>query len=181
MLILPLSGVFAPGSLTVTIQGSTRIGHCIVPSTDAMPCMIPTGDLSTSASTPLFTTDPNSSRWYGVTPRTIALITEWFAHQRIPDLPQVCGPNCHYEVHIPSFVFQCTPDPPSLPYGQIDGPSPSSSEITIWNGTTDPHSTWGFYIAWKAWSPSNRTSGNASCSPVQAQYDVKVRIVVLST
>jgi hypothetical protein len=168
-LLLSLSGVFAPGSLTVATKNSTDIG----------PCVIPTGYLSTPDTpdyTSLFTRD-SVGYWKTVTPRATALTMQWFVEQRIPDLPQACGPNCRYKVKVPSFVFQCTQNPSSLPYGQA-GDNPSST--TLWNGTTDPNSMWGFYIAWQS-TGLNGTRGNASCSPVQAQYDVEVRIIALST
>ena len=170
-LLLPLPGVIAPGSLTVTTKNSTDV---------AGPCMIPTGNLSTPYTTDsmsLFTIG-GSGYWDSVTPRATTLIKKWFVEQRIPDLPQACGPDCRYKVQVPSFVFQCTPNPSSLPYAQagiITDPS-----ITFWNGTTDPNSMWAFYIAWTSNAP-NGTSGNASCSSVQAQYDVEVRIIALST
>ena len=174
-LLLPFSSVFAPGSLTITTRNS-RIGGS---------CLIPTGNLSTPNtvdSTSLFTTG-GVGYWNSVTPRATALTTQWFVEQRIPDLPQACGPNCRYKVHIPSFVFQCIPNPSSLPYAQAGIPPRdplTPSDTTLWNETTDPTSMWAFYIAWKSNGP-NGTSGNASCSPVQAQYDVEVRTIALST
>ena len=175
-LLLPLSGVFAPGSLTVTTKNSSHVG----------PCMIPTGNFST-ANTPdsasLYTTNGYNiggiGLWNGVTPRATTLTTQWLVEQRIPDLPQACGPNCRYKVHVPSFVFQCTPNPSSLPDGQA-GDLKSLTMATLWNGTIDPDSYWGFYIAWQSNGP-NGTSGNAYCSSFQAQYDVEVWIVALST
>ena len=110
-------------------------------------------------------------------PRAKALTTRWLVEQNIPDLPQACGPNCRYKAHVPSFVFQCTPNPSSLPPAQMGDPSRG---FTIWNGTTDPNSMYGFYIAWNSNDP-NGTWGNASCSAVQAQYDAEVRIIGLST
>ena len=168
-LLLPLSGVFAPGSLTITTKNSTNI---------AGPCVIPTGNLSTpntTDSTSLFSTG-GVGYWNAVTPRATTLTTQWFVAQRIPDLPQACGPNCRYKVSVPSFVFQCTPNPLLLPYAQAQDPLTPSK--TLWNGTTDPTSIWAFYIAWKSNGP-NGTSGNASCSPVAAQYDVEVRTIAL--
>jgi hypothetical protein len=173
-LLLPLSGVFAPGSLTVTTKNLTDVGG---------PCVIPTGNLSTpntTDSTSLFTTG-GWGYWNGVTPRATTLTTQWFVAQRIPDLPQACGPNCRYKAQVPSFVLQCTPNPSSLPYAQAGIPRDSSTistSTTLWNGTADPTSMWAFYIAWKSNGP-NGTSGNASCSPVQAQYDVEVRTIRL--
>jgi hypothetical protein len=171
-LLLPLSGVFAPGSLTVTTQNSTEVG----------PCMIPTGNLSTP-NTPDSRSLPVTSQggvWFTVTPRATALTTKCLIDQRIPDLPQACGPNCRYNVSVPSFVFQCTPNPSSLPYAQAGEPGCcSDAGWTLWNGTTDPTS-WGFYVAWAS-NVKNGTSGNAFCSPVQAHYDVEVRTIALST
>jgi hypothetical protein len=47
---------------------------------------------------------------------------------------------------------------------------------SFWNGTTDPNSKWGFYISWSSNGDYGAgTSGNASCSPFQAEYDVEVR------
>jgi hypothetical protein len=130
-----------------------------------------------------------NASWAGITPRVRGLTMQWFSGQRIPDLPRVCGPNCRYKVHIPSFVFKCIPNPSSLPYGQAGNPmldfntfgngttepirlNPSHS---LWNGTTDPNSKWGFYISWSSEARYGvGTSGNASCSPFQAKYDVEV-------
>jgi hypothetical protein len=171
-LLLPLSGVFAPGSLTtVTTQNSTDVG----------PCMIPTGYLSTP-DTPNYSSLYNlggTGYWTSVTPRATGLTTQWLVEQRIPDLPQACGPNCCYNVSIPSFIFQCTPNPSSLPYAQGGIPGQDYG-ITVWNGTMHSNSLWGFYIAWKS-NGLNGTSGNASCSPVQAQYHVKVWEIAFST
>jgi hypothetical protein len=151
-LFLPLSGVFAPGSLTIATQNYTNITG---------PCVIPTGNLSHFYEAPI----SFFSR----------LTTQCFVEQRIPDLPQACGPNCRYKVHVPSFAFQCTPNPTSLPDGQAgDGG-------TFWNGTAYLNSTVGFYIAWNSSSPKGLgTSGNASCSPVEAQYDIEVRTILPS-
>ena len=216
-LLIPLSGVFAPGSLTVTTKGSTYDGFC----------MIPTGNLSTP-NTPDFESlyGPTASyphSWVGVSPRAMALTTQCLVEQRIPDLPPACGPNCRYKVSVPSFVFQCRPNPSLLPYAQAGINCEEINETivyceselqTIWNGTTDPASMWAFYVAWfsNGAGPSqdqlegqpegiqakpgrnnpngvlrralglgfNGTSGNASCSPVQAQYDVEVRTIALS-
>jgi len=165
-LLLPLSGVFAPGSLTVITQNLSQ----------DRPCEIPTGNLSNASVVDygtLFTTD-DSGVWSGPTGRATALATQCFLEHRIPDLPQACGPNCRYKVSVPSFVFQCTPNPPSLPYGQTD------FSFTFWNGTTDPTSKLAFYVAWRSNGQSG-TSGNASCSPVQAQYDIKVCTMTLFT
>ena len=170
-LLLPFSGVFAPGSLTITTKNYTDFG----------PCMIPTGNLSpnTTDSTSLNRTGP-SGIFFGATPWIMALTTQWFGAHRIPDLPQACGPNCRYKVHVPSFVFQCTPNPSSLPYAQggippVDPLNPKT--ITLWNMTLDPQAiSWVFYIAWRS-NGRNGTSGNASCLSVHAQYDVEVRII----
>ena len=154
-LILPLSGVFPPGSLTVATKGYTDVPG---------PCTVPTGNLSDFYDAPM----TFFSR----------LTTQCFVEQRIPDLPQACGPNCRYKVNgVSSFAFQCTPNPSSLPDGQAgDG-------LTLWNGTThvnESRSRLWFYIAWQSNGP-NGTSGNASCSPVEAQYDIEVRTFALST
>ena len=182
-LLVPLSGVFAPGSLTVTTKGSTYDGFC----------MIPTGSLSTPDtpdSESLYDLRHGLQKWVAATPRAIALTTQCLVEQRIPDLPPACGPNCRYNVSVPSFVFQCTPNPSSLPYAQAGIPCGDPSylcnpDTTVWNGTTDPTSMWGFYIAWTTSNPAGLdligTSGNASCSSVQAQYDVEVRTITLST
>jgi hypothetical protein len=183
-LLLPLSGVFAPGSLTVTTQNSTHSG----------PCMIPTGNLSTP-NTPdfqsLYILRQGLRAWVDPTPKATALTTQCLVKQSIPELPPACGPNCRYKVSVPSFVFQCTPNPSSLPHGQaglgckygIDLDCPP--DVTLWNGTTDPTSMWAFYIAWESnnWNGTTLigTSGNGSCSPVQAQYDVEVRTIALFT
>jgi hypothetical protein len=162
-LLLPLSGVFAPGSLTVSTRNYTDVPG---------PCTIPTGNLSSpniSDSTFFFVTNDVQS-WSSVTPRVTTLTTQWFVEQRIPDLPQACGPNCIYTVSVPSFVMQCQPNPASLPYGQAGAPP---EVITLWNGTTDPNSMWNFYIAWESYGP-NGTLGNAYCSAVQAQYTLEV-------
>jgi hypothetical protein len=167
-LLLPISGVFAPGSLTVATKNSTEVG----------PCVIPSGNLSTPDtpdSTSFYTTV--AGQLVNVSPRATALAMRWFAEQRIPDLPQVCGPNCCYKVHVPSFVFQCTPNPASLPYAQM-GDLPS--ETTLWNGTIAPNFNQGFYVAWQPNGP-NGTRGNASCLPFQAEYDVEVRIIAFSS
>ena len=114
----------------------------------------------------------------------MALTTQCLFEQRIPDVPQACGPNCRYTVSVPSFVFQCTPNPPSLPYGQGNGSGSYLDDHwinhTVWNGTTDPTSKWAFYVAWQSYSQSG-TSGNGSCSPVQAQYDIEVCTISLFT
>ena len=172
-LLLPISGVFAPGSLTVTTHNSTDVG----------PCTIPTGNLSTSGAPDSESLYNLGTLWLGVTPRATALTAQCLAGQRIPDLPQACGPNCRYKVSVPSFVFRCTPNPPSLPYGQAGTYCKycSGPILTLWNGTTDPTSNWAFYVAWASNDNGTGTSGNASCSPVQALYDVEVRIIVLFT
>ena len=184
-LFLPLSGVFAPGSLTVTTQTSTSISHCT----------IPTGDLSLPG-TPDFHSpfyyEGNTKvvggqvvavGWVGVKFRATALTAQCLSGKRIPDLPQACGPDCSYKVSVPSFVFKCTPNPPSLPYGQSGIGCGDFERCTIWNVTTDPTLKWAFYIAWSS-TGANRTegnTGNAYCSPVQAQYDIEVRTIALST
>lgn len=180
-LFLPLSGVFAPGSLTIVNINFTNVG----------PCMIPTGNLSTP-DTPdyesLYLTGGQRS-WASVTPRATDLITQWFVGQRIPNLPQACGSNCLYNVSISSFVLQCTPNPSSLPYGQAGSALEKDYPllgITLWNGTMTmmnrTNYPLGFYIAWESNSEDgNGTSGNAFCSPVQAQYDVEVRTIALSS
>ena len=173
-LILPLASVFAPGSLTVTTRNST----------DLRPCMIPTGNLSTP-NTPdflsMYTPGSHAAWGDGVTPMAIELTTKWFVDQRIPDLPQACGPNCRYNMSVPSFVFQCTPNPSSLPSGQAGNPILGSNLVTLWNGTIDSTNFWEFYVAWQSNDPNELgTSGNASCSSFQAQYDVEVRIIALS-
>ena len=93
-LLLPLSAVLSPGSLTVATTNSTEVG----------PCMIPTGYLSTP-DTPdyssLYTT--MAGRWMDASARVTALTMQWLAEQRIPDLPQACGPNCRYKVQVPSL------------------------------------------------------------------------------
>jgi hypothetical protein len=107
--------------------------------------MIPTGNLSNLYEAPV----TFFSR----------LLTQCFIEQRIPDLPQACGPNCRYKVNgVSSFAFQCTPNPSSLP-----------DDLTS-----------EFYIAWESNGPEG-TSGNASCSAVEAQYDIEVRTIALST
>jgi len=165
-LLLPLSGVFAPGSLTVTPKNITEHNTC----------MIPTGNLSTPGPDYQSFYFGNNRLWVGSTPNAIALTTQCLVGQRIPDLPQACGPNCRYNVSVPSFAFQCTPNPPSLPYGQA-----GIDTLTFWNGTDDPTSKWAFYVAWKSNDVNGTgTSGNASCSPVQAQYDFEVCPIVLS-
>jgi hypothetical protein len=184
-LLLPLSGVFAPGSLTVITKNFTDVGG---------PCMIPSSNLSTpNTSDPisLFTTD--GSYWTGVTPRATELTLQCLVEQRILDLPQACGPNCRYKVSVPSFVIQCTPNPSSLPYKQvvvdpytyhIENSSASYSPGTLWNGTIDQSNfdiaTSSFFLGWHSTGP-NGTSGNASCSPYQAQYDIEVRTIAFST
>jgi hypothetical protein len=149
-LLLPLSGVFAPASLTVVTRNSTHLGNC----------MIPTGDLSINRS--ISTMD------------YVDIIMQMFSKGGIPDLPQVCGHNCRYTVSgVTSFVFQCTPNPSSLPYGQAEDPN-DAMLLTLWNGTgSDGFGE--FYIAWNSNGPNHGTSGNASCSPFVAQYDVEVR------
>ena len=172
-LLLPFSGVFAPGSLTVTTKNYTNPG----------PCIIPTGNLSSpgysSLGSQMFLLDVDDCyQWDGISPSLTSLITQWFIEQRIPDLPQACGQNCLYRVSdVHSFVFKCQPNPVFLPYRQLDD-SLSLESTTLWNVTTDPNSTWAFYIAWKSDVVSG-TSGNAYCSPFLAQYDVEVGEIVL--
>jgi len=167
-LLLPLSGVFAPGSLTVTTKKFPDIG----------PCMLPAGNLST-VDTPDDVAIGLMNYPYpgnGSSPLAESLNFQWFVEKHIPDLPQACGPNCRYKVHLPSFVFQCTPNPSSLPYGQgVD----TRGGTTLWNGTVGPNHL-GFYIAWQSNGP-NGTWGNALCAPVQAQYDVEVWRIAFST
>jgi len=168
-LFLPLAGVFAPGSLTVATENSTVVG----------PCIIPTGYLSTP-DTPdyasLYTS--TAGRWGGASTRINALATQWLIEQRIPDLPQACGPNCRYKVHIPSFAFRCAPNPLLLPLGQA---GEKGFQPSLWNGTQgEGNFIWDFYIAWYSNGP-NGTWGNAFCTTLQAQYDVEVRIIALST
>jgi hypothetical protein len=182
-LLLPLSGVFAPGSLTVTTQTSTNVTNCT----------IPTGDLSipnTPDSYFYYMGYPKAVErlrtmgWDGVTLRAAALTAQCLSGQRIPDLPQACGPDCLYKVSVPSFVFKCTPNPPSLPYGQAGPGCVDFGQLcSVWNVTTDPTSMWAFYVAWSS-TRANKTEGNAGnayCSPVQAQYDIEVWAIALST
>lgn len=179
-LLLPLSGVFTPGSLTIVTKNFSEVSSC----------MIPTGNLSTPG-TPDYASLYNTGHggiWTSVTPRATELTTQWFVGQKIPDLPRACGPDCLYNVSISSFLLQCTQNPSSLPDGQAGNQSILQYPgITLWNGTTDPNSPWGFYVAWHSSSNIessggvNGTSGNAHCSPVQARYDVKVWTIALST
>jgi len=177
-LLLPLAGVFAPSSLTVATENSTNVsGHC----------MIPTGNLSTP-NTPDYSslydfetnygnkTDPYVLSWDDATPKATTFITKLFLEHRIPDLPQSCGPNCRYIVSVPSFIFQCTPNPLWLP----PFPSPDSLPVLLWNATQN--SNWHFDISWNSWNGTGTSgSGNAFCLAVQAQYDVEVRVIPLST
>jgi hypothetical protein len=182
--------------------------------------MIPSGNLSapnTSDSISLFTTDIYGTSWTGVTPRATELTSQCLVDQRIIDLPQVCGPNCRYNVSVLSFVIQCTPNssslsrtasgttqvvvypfpPPVTDSDKLGQPAAqpvekSYSPGTLWNGTIDEYYIDGsqaspemiaissFFLVWHSTGP-NGTSGNASCSPVQAQYDVEVRTITLST
>ena len=122
-------------------------------------------------------------------PRAMNLAAQCLVEQRIPDLPQACGPNCRYKVSVPSFVIQCTPNPLSLPYMQaagemsyVEANNASFFFGTLWNGTVDYTDGYTlFYVAWHSSSPNRGTSGNGSCSPVQVQYDVEVRKISLST
>ena len=174
-LLLPLSGVFAPSSLTVSAKNSTNISG---------PCIIPTGNLSTpntpdysslhsSQISPESITVPYVMSWGRFTPKATTFITKLFLEHRIPDLPQSCGPNCRYNVSVPSFIFQCTPNPSWFP------PSPGGG---LWNAILDPGklSDWKFYISWKSWNETGTLAENASCLAVQAQYDVEVRVIPLS-
>ena len=186
-LLLPLSGVFAPGSLTVVTKNFTDVGG---------PCMIPSGNLSTPNapdSTSLFSTSL-SENWSGVTPRATELTTQCLVEQRIPDLPQACGPNCRYKVSVPSFLIRCTPNPASLPYMQIHGHTELDivdtgngtyveySPGTLWNATAGDNfgEISEFYLGWYSTGP-NGTLGSAYCLPYEAQYDVEVRTISLST
>jgi len=104
----------------------------------------------------------------------------WFSDMRIPDLPQACGPNCNYTVSFSSFVYQCTPNPSSLPYGQAGFPRPhdfyADYNITLWNGTeSEGLGPEGFYVAWSSNGPNHGKSGNASCEPFLARYNVEVQ------
>ena len=86
-LLLPLSGVFASGSLTVTTNNYTSF------------CSVPTGNLSTpntADSTSLFMAANGTvpPYWTGASRKAAELTTQVFLGQRIPDLPQACGPNC---------------------------------------------------------------------------------------
>jgi hypothetical protein len=160
MLLLPLPGVFAPGSLTVVPENFTNVpGNCT----------IPTGNLLNSGS---FSNGPENV-WTGITPKATQLTRQWFMEQHIPDLPQACGPNCRYKVHIPSSALQCTPNPSSLPNGQSNWNSDSYVR-TLWNGTAVD--LLGFYIAWQS-NDIAGTSGNAFCSFSQAHYDIEVWII----
>jgi hypothetical protein len=172
-LFLPLSGIFAPGSLTVTTKNSTVTSHCT----------IPTGNMSRNPSVLLGLRINSDDSSDSLSPNLLSLAVQSYVDHRIPDLPQACGPNCLYKVHVPSFVFNCTPNPSSLPYGQA-GDESSEKFPVLWNGTTaeiGPNNFMGeFYIAWQSNGP-NGTSGNALCMPFQAQYDIEVRIIALST
>ena len=173
-LLLPLSGVFAPGSLTVDTKNFTNVGG---------PCIIPSGNLSTPDtpdSISLFSYSLGGW-WGGAMPRAMDLAAQCLVEQRIPDLPQACGPNCRYKVSVPSFVIQCTPNPISLPYMQGASDLDEDSFFgTLWNGMIDTHDGTQFYVVWHSSGPKG-TSGNGSCSPVQVQYDVEVRKISLST
>jgi hypothetical protein len=129
-----------------------------------------------------FSIEPDGSSGL-MPPVLLSLAMHFYVDHRIPDLPQACGPNCCYKVHVPSFVFNCTPNPSSLPYGQA-GDESSAKFPVLWNGTTvqfGPNYSMGeFYIAWQSNGP-NGTSGNALCKPFLAQYDIEVRIFALST
>lgn len=119
------------------------------------PCIIPTGNL---LDTPTFSSLEdysfgNGSTQPAITPAATAFITKLFIDQRIPDLPQACGLNCRYNVSIPSFVFQCTPNP-SLPYDQTG----DVDSNTIVNVTIDPNSFWGFYIGWQFVDSNRQTT-----------------------
>jgi hypothetical protein len=162
-LLLPLSGVFAPGSLIVTIKNYTN----------TLPCIIPTGNLN-STEVELFSSVNSGGifAWGGVLPQVTTLTIQWFIEQRIPDLPQVCGLNCLYTVSVPSFVFECQPDPVSLPYGQLDS-------TTLWNATLDPNLSYAFYVAWmNVKEATEHSRGSAHCLAVLAQYEVEVGEIV---
>ena len=183
-LLLPLSAVFAPGSLTVDTKNVTNVSE---------PCIIPSGNISTP-NTPdslsLFSYSEGPV-WGGATPKAMDLATQCLVEQRIPDLPQACGPNCRYNVSVPSFVIQCTPNPSYLPYNQMAGGMtyvggnttvPELFIGTLWNATIDPASyDTGFFVGWQSSGPNGGTSGNGTCIPLVAQYDVEVRKISLST
>lgn len=116
-LLLLLSGVFAPGSLTITMKNSTNISDC----------MIPIGNVSTHKyDSNLFFNMYSNLTYIDPVPRAKVLTTWWLVKQSIPDLPQACRPNCCYKVHVPSFVFQCTTNPSLLLHAQIGDPSRDS-------------------------------------------------------
>ena len=120
--------------------------------------------------------------WTSVMPRAMGLIMQC-VYEHFPSFPEACRLNCHYEVSMPSLVFQCTPNPPSLPYAQVGIPQSSpgaSSGFVLWNVTRDPIFMWGFYVTWNS-NGADGTSGNTSCSPIQAQYNISVQIIALST
>ena len=174
-LVLPLSGVFAPSSLTVAPKNFYNISG---------PCMIPTGNLSTP-NTPdyssLYSSEVNDvgskyvQSWDESTTKATVFVSKLFMEHRIPDLPQSCGPNCRYNVSVPSFVFQCTPDPLSSPLFPVQ-----KSPFNLWWATQDSVG-WAFNVSWNSWSLNETgTSGKASCISVQAQYDIEVRVIPLS-
>ena len=76
-LLLPLSGVFAPGSLTITTKNSTNVGDC----------MIPIGNVSTHKydSNSFFNMYSNLT-YIDPAPRAKVLTTRWLVEQNIPDL-----------------------------------------------------------------------------------------------
>jgi len=172
-LFSPLSGIFAPGSLTVTTKNSTGISNCTIPTGNIF------GDLSSVSGVSLDANDGS----FDVSPKLLVPAMQSYVDHRIPDLPQACGPNCRYQVQVSSFVFNCTPSPSFLPYG-LAGNENSTGFPVLWNGTTEPmgpNDLMGeFYIAWQSNGP-NGTSGNVSCMPLQAQYDIEVWIISLST
>ena len=176
-LFLPLAGIFSPASLTVTTKNSTVINNCT----------IPTGNISGQN-----TADPSyflgfnivpDNGHFTVPPRLLSVTMQSHVDHRILDLPQACGPNCRYKVHVPSFVFNCTPNPSYLPYGLM-GNASSPAFPVLWNGTTEkigPNDFMGqFYVAWQSNNP-NGTWGNIFCIPLQAQYYIEVWIIALPT
>jgi len=175
-LFLPLSGIFSPASLTFTTKYSTVINNCT----------IPTGNISgqnTGDPSYFFGSNISSDGRFSVPPKLLSVIMQLHIDHRIRDLPQACGPNCRYKVHVPSFVFNCTSNPSYLPYG-LAGNASNQAFPVLWNGTTVPMEPSGFmgafYIAWQSNGP-NGTSGNASCMPLQAKYDIEVWIIAFST
>jgi len=173
ILFFPLSCIFPPGSLTVTTKNSTGISNCT----------IPTGNILSDRSFFMGFSIDRKDGSFDAPPKLLVPAMQSYVDHRIPDLPQACGPNCLYKVHVPSFVFNCTSNPSYLPYG-LTGNASSPAFPVLWNGTTVPigpdDPVGKFYIAWQSNGP-NGTSGNAFCIPLQAQYDIEVRIIPLST